>query len=439
MTTNAPRPVEVRARRKIARRILPFVFVLYIISYLDRANVAFTKISMMQELGFSDAVFGFGSGIFFIGYLFLEIPGAVIVERWSARKWMARILVSWGIFATLTGLIRAPLHFYSARFLLGLAESGFYPGIIVYLNHWFTGRDRARAMAGFIVGIPISMLFGAPLSSYLLRLHWFGLAGWRWVFILEGMPAIVFGFITWFYLKDHPRDAGWLEPDERAWIAGELAEERRRKQSRGHVGIWQELRQRNVLLLAVTLCLANVESYAFIFWLPTTIQRVSHFSTAAATRWAGLPFLVGLFSVLISGRLSDRAGERKLHAAIPLMLSGAFFALSTLPGQSFPMVITWLCLTTAVGYGFPAPFWVLPTLTLGESAAAASIGLINCIGNLGGFIGPAAVGYVLTTTHSYPLGMSILAGGAILGGLVLLGLRVPPAAVTGASAGAPGT
>ena len=419
-------PLADRTRRKVARRIIPFVFVLYIISYLDRANVAFAKLSMVKELGFSEAVFGFGAGIFFLGYLFLEVPGALIVERWSARKWIARILISWGLCATLMGFIRSPLHFYAARFLLGLAEAGFYPGIIVYLTHWFTGRDRARAMGGFIVGIPVSLIFGAPLSSLILRLHWFGLSGWRWVFILEGIPAVIFGIITWFYLTDHPREATWLEPDERDWITHELEAERQRKRMTGHVTVWQGLSQRNTLLLALALCLANIESYAFVFWLPTTIHRSSGFSISSSTTWAALPFLVGLVSIIVSGRMSDRSGERKFHAAVPLMLTAVFFSLSTIPGQSFPTVITWLCLTTAAGFCFPPPFWVLPTLTQGEGAAAASIGLINCVGNLGGFIGPSAVGYVLTRTHSYPLGMMILAMGAMMGGLVLLAVRVPP-------------
>ncbi len=419
-------PVADRARRKIARRILPFVFVLYIISYLDRANVAFAKLSMTAELEFSEAVFGFGAGIFFIGYLFLEIPGALIVERWSARKWIARILVSWGICATLMGFIRTPFNFYAARFLLGLAEAGFFPGIIVYLTHWFTGRDRARAMAGFIVGVPVSLMFGAPISSLFLRLHCFGLSGWRWVFILEGAPAVIFGIITWFYLTDHPRDAKWLDEDERKWISGELEEERRHKRVSGHVSLWQGLRQRNVILLGLALCLANVEGYAFVFWLPTTIHRASGLPLISSTLWSALPFVVGLVAMVASGHRSDRAGERKFHAAIPLMLAATFFTLSAVPGQSFPMVLTWLCLTTAAGYSFPAPFWVLPTLTLGESAAAASIGLINLVGNLGGFIGPSAVGYVLLRTHSYPSGMMILALGAMLGGLVLLGVKVKP-------------
>ncbi len=194
----------------------------------------------------------------------------------------------------------------------------------------------------------------------------------------------------------------------------------------GHASVWQGLRQRNVILLGLALCLANVEGYAFVFWLPTTIHRVSGLSVTASTMWSALPFIVGLVAMVASGHRSDRAGERKFHAVVPLMFAAAFFTLSAVPGQSFPMVLTWLCLTTAAGYSFPAPFWVLPTLTLGESAAAASIGLINLVGNLGGFIGPSAVGYVLARTHSYSLGMMILAMAAMLGGLVLLAVRVQP-------------
>lgn len=424
--SEASASVEARTRRKIARRIIPLVFVLYIISYLDRANVAFTKLSMTRELGFSESVFGFGAGIFFIGYIFLEIPGALLVERWSARKWMSRILLSWGICATLLGFIRTPFHYYAGRFLLGLAEAGFFPGIIVYLSHWFTGRDRAKAVAGLIMGIPVSLIIGAPLSSLFLRLHWFGLSGWRWVFILEGIPAVVFGGITWFYLTDHPREAKWLDPDEREWIANALEDERRCKKV-GQAGreMLKAVLGPNVLLLALTLCLSNIESYAFVFWLPTTIHRVSNLSIADSTLWAGLPFLLGLGTAFIAGRMSDRSGERKFHAFFPLIGTGIFFALSTIPGQSFPSVLTLLCLTTASGYMFAPPFWALPTLTLGESAAAAAIGLINLIGNLGGFIGPSVVGYVLSRTDSYPLGMSILACASIVSACVLLLVRVP--------------
>jgi len=402
---------------------LPFVFILYIISYLDRANIAFAKLSMTAELGFSEAVFGFGAGIFFLGYLLLEIPGALIVERWSARKWIARILISWGLCAALLGFIQTPTHFYVVRFILGTAEAGFFPGIIVYLTHWFTSRDRARAFAVFIVGIPASLLVGAPISSLFLQVHWFGVSGWRWLFILEGLPAVVFGIITLFYLTDYPHQATWLAEDERIWISAELEQEKQRIRRVGHVTVWQGLCQKNAFLLSVTLCFANIGGYAFIFWLPTTIHRISGLSIRASTAWSTLPFLVGFITIILSGRMSDRTGERKRHAAIPLVLAGVFLALSAIPGQSFPRVLFLLCMTAAVFYAFPAPFWVLPTLTLGESAAAASVGLINCIGNLGGFLGPSLIGYILSRTHSYPLAMLFPSVAFMIGGFTLLAVR----------------
>jgi ACS family tartrate transporter-like MFS transporter len=249
--------VAARTRRKITRRLVPFAFVLYIIAYLDRANVGFAKLSMTADLSFSEAVFGFGSGIFFIGYLLLEIPGALIVERWSARKWIARILITWGFCTVLVGFVRTPGQFYAARFLLGTAEAGFYPGLVIYFSHWFAERDRARAMAGLISAIPVSLALGAPVSALILRVHWLSLPGWRWVFILEGLPAVVFGVVTLFYLTDHPREAKWLEPDEREWITAELEGEKQRKKAHGHIPVWAALRKPNVLLLALALCSAN--------------------------------------------------------------------------------------------------------------------------------------------------------------------------------------
>jgi MFS transporter, ACS family, tartrate transporter len=413
-----------RARSKIRKRILPFLFVLYIISYLDRANIAFAKISMTSDLHFSEAVFGFGAGIFFVGYLLLEIPGAIIVEKLSARRWFARILITWGVCATLVGFIRTPTEFYATRLLLGISEAGFFPGVIVYLNHWFSERDRARAMAGFTLAVPFSLALGAPISALILRLDWLGLAGWRWVFILEGVPAIICGIITIYYLTDHPHQAQWLSQEERNWIQSELDAEKAAKKAVGHVSIGQTLRQRNVLLLALSLCLANVGGYAFIFWLPTTIRMDSALSIPVATAIAALPFLAGLVSNPLNGSSSDRTGERKLHTAIPLMLGSVFFTLSTFAGQPKFLVVSWLILTGAAVYAFPPPFWVLPTLTLGETAAAASIGLINSIGNLGGFLGPMIVGYLLSRNLPYSTGMNILASAYLGSGLLLLALRI---------------
>jgi len=410
-------------RRKIAWRILPFVFVLYIIAYLDRANVAYSKMTMMTDRGFSEAVFGFGAGIFFVGYLLFEIPGALIVEHWSARRWMTRILITWGLCAVFVGFVRTANQFYAARFLLGLAEGGFFPGIIVYLTHWFCSRDRARALSAFIVAIPVSLSLGAPISALILRIDWFGFAGWRWVFILEGLPAILCGITTLFYLTDHPQEAAWLEPDEREWISAELEAEKQAKRAAGQVLTSQAWRNRDVVLLALTLFFANIGTYAFVFWLPTTVQRVSGRSAIFSTALSALPFVAAVASVVLLGRSSDLRGERKWHAAVPLGLAALFFTLSTLAETPFPMVMLWLCATGAVLFAWAPSFWVLPTLTLGESAAAASLGLINSVGNLGGFVGPSVVGYLLSRSHSQPVTTGFLALSFAMGAAMVLAVR----------------
>ena len=422
-TGNISLPSEI-TRAKLRRRILPFVFLLYITSYLDRANVAFAKMPMSADLGFSEAVYGFGAGIFFIGYLLFGIPGAMLVELRSASKWIARMLIAWGCCTVLAGFVRTPNQFYFGRFMLGCAEAGFFPGVIVYFSHWFAQKDRARAMAGFIMGIPVSLVLGAPFSALLLRVNWLGLPGWRWVFILQGIAPIVLGIITFFYLTDHPRDAKWLEPEEREQIAAELEAESQAKVLTEEVSAWQSLRQKNVVLLAVALCSANIGSYAFVLWLPTIIRNSSHLSVVLSTACAALPFATGLISVRLSGRLSDRSGERRLHTAIPMIVTSIFFMLAALPGQPFPLVLLWLCLTGAFGYAWPPPFWVLPTTTLTKSAAAASVGLINAIGNLGGFLGPSVTGFLLSRQYSYTAAISFLSFCYVLGGVLILRVRV---------------
>ena len=249
-----------RVHVKVARRILPYFFLLFIVAYLDRANVAFAKLSMAPDLGFSEAVYGLGAGIFFLGYFLLEIPGALIVERWSARLWISRILITWGLCTILVSFVKTASGFYAARFLLGLAEAGFFPGVIIYLTHWFPAQDRARALAGLILAVPISFVIGAPLSAWCLSLHWFGLQGWRWLFILQGLPAIVLGLITPFYLTDHPHQALWLAPDERAWLTDLLERERQQARAAGRVRVWDGLKRPHVFVLAVALCLIVLAS-----------------------------------------------------------------------------------------------------------------------------------------------------------------------------------
>jgi ACS family tartrate transporter-like MFS transporter len=277
-------------RKKTSRRILPYIFVLYIIAYLDRANIAFAKTTMSAELGFSEAVFGFGAGLFFVGYLLLEIPSTIIVEKWSARKWIARILVSWGLCTILVGFIRSPGQFYAARWVLGAAEAGFFPGVVVYLTHWFPRDDRAKAMSGLILGVPVSLAIGAPFSALILQFSWLGVEGWRWMFILQGLPAILFGFLTPFYLNDRPDDAAWLTPSEKSWLQSRLTAELQEKRRSGAQKIGEVFLRPDVWMLAATLFLANVGVYAFVLWLPATLQAITGASASRAAVISGRRF-----------------------------------------------------------------------------------------------------------------------------------------------------
>src|SRR5438132_4595756 len=250
-----------RARHRIARRLLPYLFVLYVIAFLDRMNISAAALQMPRDLGFSDRVVGMGAGIFFLGYLLLEIPGALIVERWSARKWIARIMISWGLMTVLMAFIHTSRQFYVVRFLVGAAEAGFLPGVIVYLTHWFRYQDRAKAVAFFYAANPLSYVIGSPLAGLLLGLSWLGMRGWRWLFIIEGIPAAVVGIITLWYLTDWPRQADWLPADEQLWITTELEREKESKKRRHSLNVWQALRHRDVILLTLCYFCAMTGSY----------------------------------------------------------------------------------------------------------------------------------------------------------------------------------
>lgn len=383
----------ISARGKIASRILPFLFFLYIANYLDRTNIAYATLGMKGDLGLSDPVFGTASGIFFIGYLLLQIPGALLVERWSARRALALTLITWGFLTTLTALVRTPLQLYGARFLLGAAEAGFFPGVIVYLSHWFIYQDRAKAVARFMSAIPVAFIIGGPIAGFVLGVHWLGLAGWRWLFLLEGLPAVVLGVATLFWLPDWPHEVSWLNEAERDWITTRLVEERGVKADVHHMTIWQALRHGPVVLLMVGLFACYTGGYAFLFWMPTMLQRLTGWTDVRRIGWVGaIPYIAALIGMLIVGWSSDRTRERRWHFAVPqLSAAAAFAAWFVLPHSNVVLVI----LFTIVGFGVNAylpAFWSLPSAFLADSAAAAAIGFINSFASVGGFVGPKIVG-----------------------------------------------
>jgi len=402
---------------------MPFILLLYVVSFLDRVNVGSAGLQMTKELGFSDAVFGFGGGIFFVGYFLLEIPGGILAELWSARKWIARILLTWGFLASATGLIHTAREFYFIRFFLGVAEAGFVPGVLVYLSHWYRPEDRGKAVALFFAGIPASQAIGGPLAAVLLKIHWLGLSGWRWLLLLEGFPAIVLGVAVVFYLTERPREAKWLLPEERDWLEGELAREQASKKA--DASIWKALRNPNVLLLAAILFLGLNSNYGVGLWLPQMVQRLSAFDVSRVSLIASIPSLCSLPLMLLVGWHSDRSGERVWHTVIPRLLAGAALIVSyfSTAGGHFWLSVTMLSIATVGFYCAHPGFWPLPNVFLGRAAAAASIGLINSFGNLGGFLGPYVLGALSDRSGSFGPGMLYFAGCSILSGLLVLLVR----------------
>jgi len=413
-----------RARRRVACRLLPFVFLVYIVNYIDRVNVSFANLRMSADLGFSDRVYGLGVGIFYVGYVLFEVPGAIIVERWSARKWIARIMISWGLVSILTGFVHSAGQFYAIRFFLGLAEASFFPGMIVYLTHWFRLRERSRAIACLYAAVPAASLVSSPLAGWLLGVHWQGLAGWRWLFVLEGAPAIVLGIITIFYLTDSPSQARWLPQDERDWLVSELQAELQTKKKVRDYTILQAFCDRRVLLLIAALFLALSGSLGNVYWIPTFVKRLSGFSDRAVTSLLLVPALIGIAGMLINGWHSDKTAERRWHTAVPLVVAGLMYGLLILARHDALLAIIFLLLGSGFFYAFLPVFWSMPTTMLSESAAAATFGLINSIGQLGGFAGPYLVGCLNDRTHSLTASFGFIALAYVAAASLILSLRI---------------
>ena len=416
-TQSVPPTSADHTREHIAVRLLPFLFFLYIINYLDRTSVAYAAIGIARDLGFNDHVLGMGIGVFFVSYVALQIPGAVLVEHWSARGMICATMIAWGSMTALTVLVHTPMQLYIARFLLGAAEAGFFPGVIVYLSHWFIQEDRAKATSNFMVAIPVSLVIGSPLAGWILGHNWFAIEGWRWLFFLEGLPAILLGVVAFFFLTDRPNQARWLTVDQQQWISRKLAQEK--PVSRQSVSIGQALRSRAVLLLATAAFLQYFVGYSVIFWLPTILKNRSGLSDAHVGLFGAVPYVVALLAMLLNGWHSDKGRERRWHAAFPLFIAATgLLCLISLPSSNVMTVL--LLSVVCMAMAFLPVFWAIPTEILSNSKAAVAVGTINALASLAGFAGPYAFGYLRTETGSFAAGFALLMFCALAAGILML-------------------
>jgi ACS family tartrate transporter-like MFS transporter len=486
-----------RARSKAYLRLLPLLFACYVIAYVDRVNVGFAKLNMqgdLADLGFSESVFGIGMGIFFVGYLLLEIPGTLLVEKWSARKWISRIMISWGIIAAMTafvhyrvpwatdfadwvvgmsaaaldplaradlgwvsrqtrwlvGELRGPgaayvFQFWGVRFLLGLAEAGFYPGVIVYLTHWFPRRDRSRALAWFFIGTPIAQIISPPISEKLMAIGTggkppvLGLVGWQWVYIFWGIPAVVLGIIVLAMLTDWPHQARWLTQEERTALEAELAREKdEHRAGIGHMTVLQALSHPKILALAAAYFFVVTGNYGVELYMASILKDWYGLNVKEVAYLIIIPPIGSLIGQVFVGWNSDRTQERRWHASLPIVFGAIALALTPASRGTLWLTVALFTLAMTGLKAYLPAFWTLPSLLMAESAAAASIGLINSFGNLGGGLGPAVVGVVRDFTESYRAGLWFLAASMVVSACIIIGLGIGRKAIPGAHPAGPG-
>lgn len=418
VATAAPPPSE-QVYRRIGWRIIPFLILCYFVAYLDRVNIGFAQLQMKGDLGFSDAVYGLGAGIFFLGYFVFEVPSNLILHRVGARVWIARIMITWGLISAATLFVTTPTQFYVMRFLLGVAEAGFFPGIILYLTYWYPAARRSQMTAWFMSAVPLSGLIGGPVSGWIL--HHFhghqGWAGWQWLFVLEGLPAVVLGIVTLFYLDNGIEHAKWLNADEKSALQQALDQEAQTKPSHSAL---EGLAQPRVWLMALIYFSVVIGLYGLSFWLPLLIKSTGVTDPLAIGWLVALPYGVSVVAMILVGRSSDKRHERRWHVAIPALVGAVGLVLSTLWSTDTTLAMVALTLAT-VGIMVVLPlFWALPNAFLAGTAAAAGIALINALGNLAGFFGPSIIGWVKQTTQSTNGGILVLAGFMVLCAVLVL-------------------
>jgi ACS family tartrate transporter-like MFS transporter len=424
-----PNPtLEQTVLRKVTMRLIPFMFIMYIFNYLDRQNVAYAAHKMQEALHFSNAVYGTGAGIFFIGYFLFEVPSNLIMEKTGARVWIARIMVSWGIISSCMMFVNSKPTFYALRFLLGIAEAGFFPGMILYLTYWFPAKERARAISSFMTATPLSGVIGGPLSGWLLE-HMNGKGGlqsWQWMFLVEGIPSFILGFVVFFYLTDTPAKAKWLNPEEKAWLTQRLQSEENHRRSRQHFTLLQAFKNPKVLLLCGLYFTLQIGFYGYNFWLPKLLE-----SFGVAAKSVGnivvIPYSCAAIAMVIVGIKSDRSGVRDRFvaagaalAALGMLTAGTIMSQkiqSPIPGI-IALVFAAIGLWSTLG-----PFWSLPTSFLTGTAAAGGIAMINSVGNLGGTVAPVIMGYFKDWTQNDAAGLFVLAISLIIACVLALNVR----------------
>jgi ACS family tartrate transporter-like MFS transporter len=411
------RTIEQTTMRKVYLRLLPFAILTYFLCYLDRINVGFAALTMNKDLGLTASMFGLATGAFFWGYFLLEVPSNIILEKVGARLWIARIMITWGLLSGATAFCTGPYSFMTVRFLLGLAEAGFFPGILLFFTYWFPDRHRARIVSGFMLALPLAVAFGAPISTATLELDGIlGLAGWKWLFIAEAVPTVLVGIVVFFYVTDRPAVARWLNDDERAWLAATMEHERGQIEARRKVGVLQAFWDPKVLLLSLNYLGILTASLGLLIFLPQMVKQLG--LTNMQVGWVSMiPYICGAVSMLVWGRISDRMGERRWNLFWACALSTGGLVMAGLFVGTYWSVVG-MSLAAAGFYGSKGPFWSIPPMLLTGTAAAAGIAWINSLGNLGGFFGPSVVGWVRDSTGSFAGGLYALAGFSLMSALV---------------------
>jgi ACS family tartrate transporter-like MFS transporter len=420
--------------KKVFLRLMPVLFISYILAYIDRINIGFAALKMNTDLGISPYIYGLGAGVFFLGYFIFEIPSNLMLEKTGARRWIARIMISWGLLSAAMALVQGPTSFLIVRFLLGVAEAGFFPGVILYLTYWFPQEYRARIIAAFMVAIPVSLAVGAPLSTAILQMDGIaGLKGWQWLFLIEGLPTVLFGFVFLTVMPDRPRDAKWLSDEERTWLQGTIDSEQRAVAAVHGTSVLKAFADPRLIALAFIYFANTTANLGLAFFLPQILKSLglSDMQTGLMT---SVPYIVGTLGILVFGYVSDKYKERRWTLFAALALTGfGLIAAGLMTGSLLAVIVMAIA---AVGiYGTKAPFWPLPSMFLTGSAAAGGIALINSVGNLGGFVGPTMVGWIREVTGSFEAGLYFLGGLALVAAiltLVVVNARFGEARRTGA-------